>query len=225
MFSDIEMMLLLDNLENNKLEQFKKYLKDETFKKNQCIIDQNMKLNKIYMLRKGRVKTTLQDKQGGVRVRSLLLPGDSFGELAFLNDDYPICGAYAVTDVSLFSINSSEFYKTIMIHPEIQCNLLMCLMKQIQKMNMNYLNYLNNDMKGRVGLVILRIAEESGLHLNTSVTVYDIPNQRDIASLAGTSRETVSRTLSQLEKEDYIIREGKKIIIKDYKRFYKAFSL
>ena len=42
--------------------------------------------------------------------------------------------------------------------------------------------------------------------------------------MAGTSRETVSRALSILEKENLIERNGRELIILDYKKFIKEFD-
>ena len=42
--------------------------------------------------------------------------------------------------------------------------------------------------------------------------------------MAGTSRETVSRALSILEKEKFIERNGRELIILDYKKFIKEFD-
>ena len=47
---------------------------------------------------------------------------------------------------------------------------------------------------------------------------------QDIANMAGTSRETVSRALSILEKELRIERNGRELIILDYKTFIKEFD-
>ena len=42
--------------------------------------------------------------------------------------------------------------------------------------------------------------------------------------MSGTSRETVSRALNLLEKENYIKRDGRELVIKSYKRFVKEFD-
>ena len=56
------------------------------------------------------------------------------------------------------------------------------------------------------------------------MNIQKIPIQQDIANMAGTSRETVSRALNLLEKEKFIKRDGRLLIIKSYKKFVKEFD-
>ena len=42
--------------------------------------------------------------------------------------------------------------------------------------------------------------------------------------MAGTSRETVSRALNLLEKEKFIKRDGRLLVIISYKKFVKEFD-
>ena len=51
-----------------------------------------------------------------------------------------------------------------------------------------------------------------------------VPIQQDIANMAGTSRETVSRAINLLEKEHFIKRKGRELLILDYKAFIKEFD-
>ena len=51
-----------------------------------------------------------------------------------------------------------------------------------------------------------------------------MPIQQDIANMAGTSRETVSRAINLLEKEHFIKRQGRELLILDYKQFIKEFD-
>ena len=50
------------------------------------------------------------------------------------------------------------------------------------------------------------------------------PIQQDIANMAGTSRETVSRTLKILEDERFIDRNGHELVIINYNRFKEEFG-
>ena len=51
-----------------------------------------------------------------------------------------------------------------------------------------------------------------------------LPYQQDIANMAGTSRETVSRTLKLLEKKEFLKRDGRDLIIYNFDLFRQTFS-
>ena len=57
-----------------------------------------------------------------------------------------------------------------------------------------------SDSEQRIGVTLIRLAEELGTIKLGNVMLKGLPYQQDIANMAGTSRETVSRTLKLLEK-------------------------
>ena len=73
-------------------------------------------------------------------------------------------------------------------------------------------------------MCIIRFADEQGIIQNGRVSIPRTPIQQDIANMAGTSREPVSRALSILEKEDLIARKGRELMILDYKNFIQEFD-
>lgn len=58
------------------------------------------------------------------------------------------------------------------------------------------------DSGGKVATVILQLADDVGKIKNGVVEIEKLPFQHDIANMAGTSRETISRTLHNFEKRD-----------------------
>ncbi|MEE3204756.1 MAG: helix-turn-helix domain-containing protein, partial [Candidatus Neomarinimicrobiota bacterium] len=56
------------------------------------------------------------------------------------------------------------------------------------------------------------------------VKIKKFPFQHDIANMAGTSRETVSRTLVLFEQNGLIQREGRQLTIVDYMQFQREFD-
>ena len=81
-----------------------------------------------------------------------------------------------------------------------------------------------SDAEKRIALCIVRFADEQGTIRNGQVTIPKIPIQQDIANMAGTSRETVSRTLKLLEEKDLIKKHGKDLIIYKFDEFRQLFS-
>ena len=73
-------------------------------------------------------------------------------------------------------------------------------------------------------MTIIRISEEFGTIHHGEVSVKKMPVQQDIANMAGTSRETVSRTINILEEEGFIKRDGKDLSVVDYDRFKRELT-
>ncbi|MFQ6676607.1 MAG: helix-turn-helix domain-containing protein, partial [Fidelibacterota bacterium] len=56
------------------------------------------------------------------------------------------------------------------------------------------------------------------------VQINKLPYQQDIANMAGTSRETVSRMMKLLEEKGLIQRRGHSLSILDYTQFRRTFG-
>ena len=74
------------------------------------------------------------------------------------------------------------------------------------------------------GLTILNFAEDMGVIKKGVVTIPNLPYQQDIANMAGTSRETVSRVLKMFEDRMLISKSGHTLKIADYKFFKRIFG-
>ena len=81
-----------------------------------------------------------------------------------------------------------------------------------------------SDAEHRIGVSILSLAEDMGVIRKGKVTIQNLPFQQDIANMAGTSRETVSRVLKILENKSMISKEGHTLTIPDYTFFKQIFG-
>jgi len=73
-------------------------------------------------------------------------------------------------------------------------------------------------------MTIIRFAEDMGVIKMGQVVIERLPFQQDIANMAGTSRETVSRMLKMLEIKGWIQRKGRRLVITNYDEFVKEFG-
>ena len=107
---------------------------------------------------------------------------------------------------------------------EISIALIQVLIQRIRAADMKIKSLSILDADGRVGTVILQLAEETGKIKNGIVEIEKLPFQHDLANMAGTSRETVSRTLHSFAKKGLIERDGSKIRILDYEKFKELYK-
>ena len=69
--------------------------------------------------------------------------------------------------------------------------------------------------KEKVAVSITTIIKAFGFDANDHTLLDFTPSRKDIASIAGTTYETVIRVLSNLEKSNIIVQEGKAIRVLD----------
>ncbi len=64
------------------------------------------------------------------------------------------------------------------------------------------------DVYGRVAHIMIELAKKDGEEVEEGILIRERPTQQDIASMIGTSRETVSRVLSEFQKRGFVEMRG-----------------
>jgi CRP-like cAMP-binding protein len=69
------------------------------------------------------------------------------------------------------------------------------------------------DVFGRVARTIVDLAEQEGVSTDEGIFVAKRPTQQELASMVGTTRETVSRVLSELNRRGLVTMSGRSITL------------
>ncbi len=69
------------------------------------------------------------------------------------------------------------------------------------------------DVYGRVAHIMIDLAKKDGEEVEEGILIRERPTQQDIASMIGTSRETVSRVLSEFQKRGFVEMRGREILL------------
>ena len=178
----------------------------------------------IFIILVGTVKITRVNDEGKEVILSLLGPGEVFGEMAILDGEARSANALAQEDCELLAIQKSEFLNLLKRNFKISFALLGELAKRLRKSDQQIEALSLDDAEHRIGVSILNLAEEMGVIRQGAVTVDNLPYQQDIANMAGTSRETVSRVMKMFEERGLIPKEGHKMTIPDYGFFKRIFG-
>jgi CRP-like cAMP-binding protein len=80
------------------------------------------------------------------------------------------------------------------------------------------------DAEGKVATVLLQLADDIGVIKQGIVEIEKLPLQQDLANMAGTSRETISRTLHSFAKKGLVELDGSKLKIMNYEQFKELFA-
>ena len=147
-----------------------------------------------------------------------------FGELAVLDGEARSANALAQENCELFAINKEDFLDILKNHPAVSYSVMSELAKRLRKSDQQIEALSLSDAEHRIGVSLLNLAEDMGVIRKGKVTIQNLPFQQDIANMAGTSRETVSRVLKILEHKNMIFKEGHTLVIPDYGFFKQIFG-
>lgn len=194
------------------------------FETGNLIFMENSEGEKCFFVAEGSVKVTRLSKDGKEVILAMLNKGEFFGEMALLDGESRSANVIALENTEVLTLNREDFLSVLQDYPQIAIQLLKEMAHRLRKSDRQIASLSLSDAEKRIALCILRFADEQGIIKNGEVNIPKIPIQQDIANMSGTSRETVSRALNLLEKENYIKRDGRELVIKSYKRFVKEFD-
>ena len=178
----------------------------------------------LFFVVEGSVKVTRLSKDGREVILAMLNAGDFFGEMSLLDGEARSANVIALEETEVLSLKRDDFLVVLHDYPKIAIQLLKEMTSRLRKSDRQIVSLSLSDAEKRIALCIVRFADEQGIIKNGQVTIPKIPIQQDIANMAGTSRETVSRAMSLLTEEKYIERNGKELKILNYKNFIKEFD-
>jgi CRP/FNR family cyclic AMP-dependent transcriptional regulator len=178
------------------------------YTKNSVIITQGERSNSLYLIIEGRMKVYATDAEGRQTLLAFLNAGDFFGELSLLDDEPRSASVMTVAQSHLLCLTHEAFHRFVTTHPEQLLPMLRVLARRLRALDDTIRSLSTLDVYGRVARVLLNEASASEQHQTTPRLTH-----QDIAEMVGSSREMVSRILSDLRKGGYIRIENKKIKI------------
>jgi len=194
------------------------------FEKEAVILLENETGSALFVIVSGKVKVSRTSDDGREVILTILSESDFFGEMAILDGQNRSANVTAIEDTELFLIQRSDFLDLLYTHPEVSISLLQELTKRLRGADMKIKSLSLKDAEGKVATVILQLADDLGKIKQGVVEIDKLPFQHDLANMAGTSRETISRTLHSFAKKGLIELEGTKLRIINYEKFKEMFD-
>ena len=173
----------------------------------------------LFVIISGKVKIVRTDDDGREVILSILGENDFFGEMSILDGLSRSATVVAITKSELFMIHRRDFLKLMQDYPSVAISLLRELTLRLRKADAQIKSLSLKDAAGRVANVILQLADDIGTIRKGRVEIDELPLQQDLANMAGTSRETISRVVHMFIKKGHLELQGNKLIINDYEKF------
>ena len=214
---------LFEDISEETLNKIVSYGNKIMFKKDSTILVESEEGTALFFIIKGKVKVTLQSKEGKEVILSLLKENDFFGEMALIDGTNRAATIVACEPTELFIIKRDDFLNLLKTYPEISISLLQEISKRLRFADLMIKSLSLNDAEGKVAVVLNQYAFDYGKIKNGVVEIDKAPTQQDIAKMAGTSRETVNRVLGTFSKKGMIEIEGSIIRIMNYKEFTQLY--
>jgi len=215
---------IFSDLSDSELDNIKTLCQTRKYPKNSMIILEEEMGDVVFIVMSGTVKITRVNDEGKEVILAMLGSGEVFGEMAILDGESRSANALAQEHCEVVTINREEFLNIIKTNNKVALNLMTEFAVRLRKSDQQIEALSLDDAEHRIGVSIINLAEEMGVIRKGAVTVENLPYQQDIANMAGTSRETVSRVMKIFEDRGLITKTGHKLSIPDYAFFKRIFG-
>jgi CRP-like cAMP-binding protein len=209
------------DLEAKELDKVAKLGTRQKYKRGNIVVLEQESGAALFVILSGKVKVVRMDEDGREVILSMFGPGEFFGEMSLLDGLARSASVVATMKSDLLMIHRRDFLELLHEFPQVSISLLAELAMRLRKADMQIKGLSLKDAAGRVANVLLMLSDDVGVFRQGKVEIADLPLQQDIANMAGTSRETVSRMLHQFIRDGQIQLKGNKLTIMDYEAFRK----
>ncbi len=212
---------LFSSLKDDELEAIYKLSYIRKCTKDSIILLENEGGDTLFIIISGKVKVTTFSESGKEVIFSILNEGDFFGDMSLMDGKPRSATVISIEDSELRLLRRNDFIKLVEEHPGISLKLLEELTTRLRKADERIESLAILDVTGRVAGILLQLADERGEKTDNGVVIKSRPTHQELANMVGTTRETVTRVLKQLENKKYINMSGKDLQIFDPEVFKK----
>lgn len=169
----------------------------------------------VLLLAEGRVKIGSFTEEGKQAILAFIEPGEIFGELALLGTQQREEYAEAVEKSTIILIPNEVMQQLLADNPSVSLGVtkLFGLRRQRIERRLKYLLFRSN--RERLVYLLLELAEQYGRSIEGGVELRIKLSHQDLASIIGSTRETVTVVLGELQAEGRLQLGRRKIILTD----------
>lgn len=205
---DVKETSLLCNINEEIKHQIEAIKVTCTYKSGQTIFHAGTKPLGLFSVQSGIVKLEVLSPQGAAHTVRLVGPGGVLGYRSLFSGENYHASAVATESVQLCFLPKSEILNLFATHPEMAMKMLGQVSKDLKLAEDKWVDQMDKEASERIAEALLFL----DLHFNNLDWT-----RKEIAEWAGTTPETVIRTLSVFEKEGWIEQNHRLIQIKDRK--------
>ncbi|MEQ9467778.1 MAG: Crp/Fnr family transcriptional regulator [Ekhidna sp.] len=199
------------------------YMEDKhvpgVYKKDDFIYFKDQSSENIYMVSNGRVKIGTYAPDGKEIVKAILTRGEIFGEMALAGEEKRQDFAQAMdNDTRVCAMTIEDLQNLMLDNKELSFKILKIVGFRLRKMERKIESLVFKDARTRIVEFLREMAEEKGQKVGFEMMIKNHLTHKDIASLTGTSRQTVTTVMNELREKNLITFDRRRILIRDLEK-------
>lgn len=200
-----------------KLDVFFNQYKPLQYKSRTIISHPNDTQSSVFYIKSGFLRVFRISEQGEELTLTILKPKDFFPLTYGMTNSTSVNSYYleTITPLEIWKVRIDQFVSFVKSEPDVYYELTERILVRFDSVltKMEYLVF--NNAYTKVAATLISCARKFG-QINGDYVLLSVPlTHKDIATLIGITRETTSLEMKKLEKQGYLSRSGKQLLIKN----------
>ena len=169
--------------------------------------------DRLYFLLEGTVRLYRLYGDYKEATTALLKEGGVFGRLSLVEGCWQDNFAEAVTDTRVASVQKSMLTETIKRHPELALKLFASFSERLSQSDEVIESLLHREVSARLTTLLLNLSERFGETNGVGTLLGVRLTHQDMANMIASTREAVSKVMSEFQREGTIEVQNRKIVL------------
>lgn len=183
------------------------------FAKNEFIFKAGDSGRNVYFLQQGRVKICQPAQEGKDVLLWFCFAGDMFGMAEVAQGGGRVVYAQTCEASEVLVLSQAELTDYLQTHSAAALLIMQVLAGRLRALGDVIVNLINDDAQTRIIKLMLRLATRHGVRVDQDIHLDIQLTHQEIADMVGTTRQTVTSVLSQLQRQGLVRLENRRIRI------------
>jgi len=212
---------LLGSISQESWDALSKSWTTKRYKSKQFLISADDDNADVFFILRGEARVTIYTSTGREVTLVSLLPGDSFGEFAAIDNEPRSSSVVASSECYAATLTAKQFRELSKTHPDISFELLKIMIAHLRRLNTRVADFNTKSADLRLQEALVDLAERHS-HGQDDILIERPPTQSEMAAFVFSSRESVAREMGRLRKAGIIARKKRSLHIPSFKRLRKT---
>lgn len=209
----IKHFTFFSELEDGDLQKIADISIERSYKKNMVVFMEGEPGEAFYYIKSGKVKVYRTYEDGKEHIIHIFGEGDVFGEATLFNNvPYP-ASASVYENAVIGVIKNKDLEALIGEAPDLALNMIRILARKLVFAQQKIRGLAFNDVFSRTAAQIFKLSEDYGVKTEKGIKIGIQLSRQELADMVGTTRETISRTISRFKKDKCILEEDDGLVI------------
>jgi CRP/FNR family transcriptional regulator, cyclic AMP receptor protein len=187
--------------------------KTSVYPKRSLVFDQGDPTRVVFLIKRGKVRITRLTADGKEVTVAVLGAGDMFGEETLFDTQPRTTHAVCLEESLLCTAKADDLFALLSRNPTLALNVAKILNDRLVDASATMEDLAYAKISDRIMHLFERLAAEHGVKTERGTTIDVRLTHADIASLIGSTRETVSLEMSNLAKAGAIVYDDKRVTL------------